>query len=354
MGVDLPIRALTADDTIPSSLATSMRATVHRRAAGPDVPSGDPFPMRQSALVLSLCVLLPAGLSAQHAQHTAAAPSRSIAAALGAPVAKKAANIVTVVTNEYAFEAPASITAGATTFRLVNKGKELHHVWLVRLEQGKTAADYMQALQAVAKGEAPPPSWAIDVGGPQPGVPGALADGTVTLEEGNYVIVCHIPAPDGQPHIAKGMFKPLTVTAAKATPAAATSRVDVTMALRDYDFQFSAPLAAGRRTVRIVNEAEQFHEAFIVRLMPGKTAQDAMTWVETGMKGPPPMMPVGGTSGLSKGRSMEFTADFTPGEYALLCFLPDAKDGKPHIAHGMVKQITVAAAAGAKAKASTR
>jgi hypothetical protein len=30
------------------------------------------------------------------------------------------------------------------------------------------------------------------------------------------------------------------------------------------------------------------------------------------------------------------------------------KDGKPHVAHGMVKQSTVAAAAGAKPKATTR
>jgi hypothetical protein len=33
--------------------------------------------------------------------------------------------------------------------------------------------------------------------------------------------------------------------------------------------------------------------------------------------------------------------EFTPGEYGMLCFIPDAKDGKPHIAHGMMKQFTV-------------
>jgi hypothetical protein len=316
--------------------------------------------MRQSALVLSLCALLPAALSAQHAHHTAAAPSRSIAAALGAPTAKsakaarKAANLVTVVTNEYAFEAPASIPAGPTTFRLVNKGKELHHVWIVRLDQGKTAQDYMQALAALGKGEAPPPVWATDMGGPQQGMPGALADATVNLAEGNYLIVCHIPAADGVPHSAKGMFKPLTVTAAKAAPAAAGPKADVTMALRDYDFVLSTPLTAGRHTVRIVNEAEQFHEAFIVRLLPGKKAADVPAWIEGGMKGPPPMTLVGGSSGLSKGRDLEFTADFAPGEYALVCFLPDMKDGKPHLAHGMIKQITVAGAAAGKAASASR
>ena len=35
------------------------------------------------------------------------------------------------------------------------------------------------------------------------------------------------------------------------------------------------------------------------------------------------------------------TVDLEPGEYALICFIPDDKDGKPHVAHGMISQITV-------------
>ena len=33
--------------------------------------------------------------------------------------------------------------------------------------------------------------------------------------------------------------------------------------------------------------------------------------------------------------------DLKPGAYGLICFYPDAKDGKPHLAHGMVATITV-------------
>ena len=290
--------------------------------------------MRKPALLLGLCALLPSAAMAQHTAHAAPTTATRVTKTAVAP------RVVTIRTLDYAFEAPASIPAGPTTVRIVNGGKELHHVWFVKLEQGKTVADYMQAMQALAKGEAPPPAWAIDMGGPQMGMPGALADGTVNLEAGNYVVVCHIPAADGVPHSAKGMYKALTVTP-NAAPAA-EPKADVTMTLRDYDFAFSAPLTAGRQTVRIVNEAEQFHEAFIARLLPGKTAAEALKWVETGMQGPPPMELVGGATGLAKGRGMQFTADFAPGDYALLCFLPDKKDGKPHVAHGMIKQITVA------------
>jgi len=31
--------------------------------------------------------------------------------------------------------------------------------------------------------------------------------------------------------------------------------------------------------------------------------------------------------------------DLKPGRYALICFLPDASDGKPHFEHGMVREI---------------
>jgi hypothetical protein len=33
--------------------------------------------------------------------------------------------------------------------------------------------------------------------------------------------------------------------------------------------------------------------------------------------------------------------DLTPGQYAFFCHLPDAGDGKPHVAHGMMKESTI-------------
>jgi hypothetical protein len=77
-----------------------------------------------------------------------------------------------------------------------------------------------------------------------------------------------------------------------------------------------------------------------VRLRPGKTAADVLAWLKT-KAGPPPGEPYGGTAALQTGEVNFVTADFPKGDYALLCFVPDAGDGRRHVAHGMVGQIRV-------------
>lgn len=248
------------------------------------------------------------------------------------------AAVVRVRAMDYSFTAPASIRAGVTTFRLTNAGKELHHLSIVRLPEGKTAADYLAAVKA----EGHPPMWATDVGGPNPATPGATIDATVALEAGNYALVCFIPSP-GNPmhHLMKGMVRALTVRAPART--AVLPAADVDIRLSDYAFAVSKPLASGRHVVRVTNDAEQPHEMVIVRLGPGKSIADVGDWVGKGMQGPPPGMPIGGMSPLSKGHSATFPLRLAPGKYGMICFLPDAKDGKQHDQHGMMQEFEVAA-----------
>jgi hypothetical protein len=52
-------------------------------------------------------------------------------------------------------------------------------------------------------------------------------------------------------------------------------------------------------------------------------------------------MPVGGVVVLEKGGKSTFTADLAAGDYGLICFVPDAKDGKSHLAHGMMKNLKI-------------
>jgi uncharacterized cupredoxin-like copper-binding protein len=261
-----------------------------------------------------------------------AAPAADVpAVAPAAPAAQ-----VTITATDFKLDVPATLTAGPISFRLVNSGKELHQAQIVRLEQGKTIAD----LKTAMKHEGPPPSWLSFVGGPNGIAPGHEATTIAALTPGKYAMICLIPSPDGVPHLAKGMLQEFEVTGGTTT--AAMPAADDTVRLADYTFASSRPIAPGKRTFLVTNDAQQPHELVLLRLSPGKTVEDFGKWATTGgMKGPPPALPVGGVAVIDAGGSGVFTADFAPGDYGLICFVPDAKDGKPHLMHGMMKQITV-------------
>ncbi len=276
-------------------------------------------------------------LASCRSDKTAGDASRSSAAPASAGQSDAGgANVVTVTAGDYAFEAPAEIPAGLTAIRLVNQGPSLHHIQLMRFEEGKTLDDFLAAM----KGEGPPPPWARPAGGPNPPEVGDTTTSIEALEPGNYALICFIPAVDGMPHVMKGMSRPLKVTG-PSRPAAVEPEADIVVTLVDYDFKLSKPLTAGKHTIRVDNAGQQPHEIAIVRLNPGKKPADFATW---GMKpvGPPPATIHGGLAGIMPGSHSFIEVDLPPGEYGLLCFLPDAKDGKPHFEHGMAKETTVA------------
>lgn len=245
--------------------------------------------------------------------------------------------VVTIGAGDFFFEAPDTILSGVTTIRLENGGKDLHHVQLVRLEGGHS----LNELIDLVKAGAPAPAWAHMVGGPNVPVPGAASTATLDLKPGQYGIICWVHGADGIPHFMKGMYKGLVVVPAPVA-VGTMPEADAEMVLDDYSYTFSAPLQAGRRTIRVRNAAAQPHEVVIFQLAPGKSAQDILEWVHH-QDGPPPGAPVGGTTFLAHDGENYVTLDLAEGRYALICFVPDAADGKPHFMHGMISELEVAA-----------
>lgn len=246
---------------------------------------------------------------------------------------------VTVTATDYALDLPDRIPAGPVTLHLVNHGKELHQAQIVRFEEGKTAAD----LAAAMKQHGPPPSWLKFVGGPNGVEPGDEASASGELTPGNHAVLCFIPSPDGVMHLAKGMMRPFEVTAAEPGGRAELPAPSDTIRLVDYDFKSAAPLMPGRKTILVANDGPQPHELVLLKLAPGKTVEDFAHWAEGGLKGPPPAKVIGGVAFLDQGAEGQFEVELTQGDYGFICFVPDSKDGKPHLAHGMMKQITVGA-----------
>jgi hypothetical protein len=282
-----------------------------------------------AALVGSVAV---AGLSIN---NTLGNTSLSAGVAEHAVATMAKARVVHVTGEDFKFDAPDVIPAGLTEFRFLNKGPSFHHMTIVKLTGGKTIDDLETAL--ANPGGGPPPDWIKEMGGPNAPDPGLESNATIMMEPGNYALICFVDI-GGPPHFAKGMLRPLRVVASRAPDA--KPKADLTVSLVDYNFRLTSPIRAGNRTIRVHNIGRQLHEVELVQLAPGKTLSDFMTWLEK-MEGPPPAKALGGIAGMEPGLSEYFSHNFTAGTYALVCFVPDAKDGKPHFAHGMMQQITV-------------
>ncbi len=120
------------------------------------------------------------------------------------------------------------------------------------------------------------------------------------------------------------------------------------------DYQFFGPqfLPSGTTTLTLVNEGMELHHQQLITLPEGMTVEDLIAGMMSGEGGPPPpgVVAAGGVSALNPGLSGSVTQNLTPGNYAMVCFVPNA-EGIPHFALGMVKAITVIEAEGPLAAA---
>ena len=246
-------------------------------------------------------------------------------------------NVVTVVARDFSLELPASIPAGLTTFHLLNKGKQEHHMTVVRLGEGKTAAEALKAI--IDAGHGPRPAWLHPVGGPQALMPRTEGNATLVLEPGDYLAFCEVPGPDPAPHFMKGMAKGFTVTGPARPGTLPTA--DVAISLTDFDFTFNHPLKRGRHTIAVTNNATQPHMLVMVRFAPKKGMKEFLDWANNPQGKLGPGHAAGGVTEIPPGATVVFSETFPPGRYGMVCFTPDSTDGNPHFMHGMQKELVV-------------
>jgi hypothetical protein len=192
-------------------------------------------------------------------------------------------------------------------------------------------------------------------GGPGGAAPGESSTVTQYLEPGPYVWICPVEDAEGTPHFAKGEFKPFVVAAAGPAGAdrAAAPEADMVIRLEDYSFAMDSAVRAGRQVIRVENAGVEPHDLVLMKLAPGRTAEDIRTWLnpERARRAddkagePPPSFEelgtgAGGIAAIGSGMESFFEADLTPGEYVMVC-MATAPDGRSHIEHGMIRQIRV-------------
>ena len=269
--------------------------------------------------------------------------------------AKTAApNVVSLTATEFSIQAPDTVPGGWTTLRLSNQGGDIHYGHMVRLDSGKTVADLVAAYAEAIRTSGPRPKWVKRFGGPGGAAPGDSSKVTQYLEPGSYVWICPIEDNEGIPHFAKGEVKPFVVGAAdpKVADRGAAPKASAVIRLIDFSFALDTPLTAGRHTIRVENAGVEPHDLVVMKLAPGKTAEDILKWMnpERARRAdqaaePPPSFEsmatgAGGIAAIAPEMQSFFETNITPGEYLLLC-MATAPDGRSHIEHGMVRQLSV-------------
>jgi hypothetical protein len=263
--------------------------------------------------------------------------STSMATAMAPTVAPT----VTFTATEYAYTGPESIPGGLTRIELANAGKQVHMLWLVKLDDGKTFEDLMDVF-ANFENEPAFPSWMAWYGGVT-AEPGGSSAYTIDLAPGIYTLFSMNEDEDGEPDAAKGMVATLAVTEAAAA-GAAPPLADLRMELVEFSFVIDGAPTSGPQIVEVANTGMEPHEVVLLKLADGASVQDAVEFMMAGENaaGAPPFEFYGGAGPIAAGLTAWHEVDVPSGDYGITCFLPSAaNDGASHLMLGMVQQVTV-------------
>jgi uncharacterized cupredoxin-like copper-binding protein len=109
----------------------------------------------------------------------------------------------------------------------------------------------------------------------------------------------------------------------------------------EYGFRGVDRVEPGLVNLQVVNAGQQSHQMQLVRLETGHTAADFAAAAKVNPRRLPTWSRlVGGPNGVVAGERSSTLQLLAPGDYVLLCWLPDTA-GAPHFTLGMTKSITV-------------
>lgn len=145
-----------------------------------------------------------------------------------------------------------------------------------------------------------------------------------------------------------GLLLAVLWTLAACQPVQRESAVmpEVVIHAHDYKFEVPAQVEAGLVKLALVNDGQEPHHAQLVRLNDGVTFEQFETALHENVGTALPLVTQpGGAAPIDSGATTSVFVNLTPGNYAVLCFIP-SPDGTEHFAKGMITPLTVVAGTG--------
>lgn len=186
----------------------------------------------------------------------------------------------------------------------------------------------------------PSPGWIHAAGGTGPAPPGGSSSATQRLRPGSYIVY---DAPFGN----EGQGVKFGVAAFKVDGEADGGELPkATAKIEAYEYGFRASgLKAGANTLEFSNSGGEPHHVIAAPYRPGATLAEVRKAFKREQGGAEPPLDFENTSYTARidGGTKQITELHLekPGKYALLCFVSDRNGGPPHVAQGMVAEITV-------------
>ena len=264
-------------------------------------------------------------------------------------------NVVEITAVGLQFEAPDSIPSGWTTVRLNNSTEMIHFALFQKFPEGLGLEDHQEEVAPVFQnimndinGKDPaepdagfaPPEWYSDVqlmGGPGLVSAGRIAETTLHLEPGTYLVECYVKT-DGIFHSYNpspqvyGMAVEITVTedSTSANAPEPTASVNISS---EKGIQVDGDLSAGSHIVEVNFDDQSTYENFVghdVHLfkVTDETDLDAvsewMNWaIPNGLGTPAPAEFIGGANDMPEGSTTYIHVNLEPGDYAWIAEVPN-------------------------------
>lgn len=230
---------------------------------------------------------------------------------------------------------PATVSGGLVEITFTSEVKGASGAQLIRFDGERSPEEIEAAGVAWGENGKALPDWmflegGVDSQGPEP------ATSVQVLEPGRYAAV------DTDSNQKPSPAHAFEVTAGEGGELPPT---DARIEMKEYAFAAEG-LKAGGQKVLVENTGSQPHFIVGAPLAQGATVEDAKTFLESegkGAEGPPPIdfERSFSTSIMDGGGAQVVDLDLAKGRYVLVCFVPDRAGGAPHVAKGMVSEVTV-------------
>lgn len=263
---------------------------------------------------------------------------------------------IQIVTELMDFQLKDTIKSGWQTFRYTNTSKEPHFFLLEKYPEGKSLADckqevippFQKGMNLINEGRMDEameafgelPEWfpqIVFMGGSGLISPGGTAVTTLKMEPGYYVIECYVKMENGVFHSAMGMLEDLVVLPDSVNFKPPSPTVSLSIS-REGGIMVQDTIGPGTQVFKVDFTDQGPHEHFLghdvnlVKLAANANPDSLGHWMNwsdpKGLISPSPqgVTFLGGVNEMPAGYVGYFTAELTPGKYALISEVPSPKE----------------------------